>query len=86
MARRRRSTSSIPRQLSVLALFAAVGGLGYYLHSTYGTLEPCGMLRGEVQVRLMDGRVDSLGDVPKLIVNNGDQVWCSKEFMLTQFR
>lgn len=70
------------KKLGSLVILAAIGGLGYYLHQSYGTLEPCGMLRAEVQIRLMDGRLETLGDVPKLIVNNGDQLWCSKEFIV----
>ena len=79
MARRR--SSSIPRNLGALAVIAALG-LGYYLYQGYGTLEPCGMLQAEVKIRLLDGRIDTLGDIPKLIVNNGDQVWCSKAFIV----
>ena len=70
------------KKLGSLVVLAAVSGLGYYLYQGYGTLEPCGMLRAEVQIRLMDGRLETLGDVPKLIVNNGDQLWCAKEFIV----
>lgn len=67
--------------LALLGVFA-VGGLGAYLYHGYGTLEPCAMLQEEVKIRLMDGRIETLGDVPKLIVNSGDQLWCAKEFMI----
>jgi len=70
------------KKLGSLVALAAVGGLGYYLYQGYGTLEPCGMLQAEVKIRLMDGRIETLGDVPKLIVNNGDQLWCAKEFIV----
>ena len=79
MAKRR--SSSLPSTLGVLIIIAGLG-LGYYLYQGYGTLEPCGMLQAEVKIRLLDGRIDTLGDIPKLIVNNGDQVWCSKEFII----
>lgn len=55
-------------------------GLGFYLYRSYGTLEPCGMLRAEVKIRVLDGRFETLGDIPSLIINNGDQLWCAKEF------
>jgi len=74
--------TSMRKKLIAIALIAASGGLGFYLYHGYGTLEPCGMLRAEVQIRLLDGRIATLGDVPKLIVNNGDQVWCAKEFII----
>ena len=69
------------KTLGSLVILAALGGLAYYLHHTYGTLEPCGMLQAEVKIRLMDGRIETLGDIPKLIVNTGDQLWCAKEFV-----
>ena len=70
------------QKLASLALIAACGGLAFYLYQGYGTLEPCGMLRAEVQIRLMDGRIETLDDVPKLIVNNDDQIWCAKAFVI----
>jgi len=76
----------VRKSLTTLALIAASGGLAVYLYNGYGTLEPCGMLRAEVQIRLMDGRIETLGEVPKLIVNTGyntgDQVWCAKAFVV----
>ena len=70
------------KKLGTLVITLAMGGLGYYLYNSYGTLEPCGMLQAEVKIRLMDGRIDTLGNVPKMVVNNGDQIWCSKEFII----
>jgi len=70
------------KTLGSLAIIAALGGLGSYLYAGYGTLEPCGMLQEEMKIRLMDGRIETLGDVPMLIVNNGDQIWCAKEFVV----
>lgn len=70
------------RKLATLVIILATGGLGYYLYNSYGTLEPCGMLQAEVKIRLMDGRIDTLENVPKMIVNSGDQIWCSKEFII----
>jgi len=72
----------VRKNLTSLALIAACGGFALYLYNGYGTLEPCGMLRAEVQIRLLDGRIETLGDVPTLIVNNGDQVWCAKAFVV----
>lgn len=70
------------KKLGSLVMVAAVIGLGVYLYDTYGTLEPCAMLQGEVKIRLMDGRLESLGDIPALLINNGDQLWCAKEFVI----
>lgn len=70
------------KKLGSLVMVAAVIGLGVYLYDTYGTLEPCAMLQGEVKIRLMDGRLESLGDIPNLLINNGDQLWCAKEFVI----
>lgn len=70
------------KKISILIIILAMSGLGYYLYNSYGTLEPCGMLQAEVKIRLLDGRIDTLKDVPKMIVNNGDQIWCSKEFII----
>ncbi|HEY9079464.1 hypothetical protein [Magnetovibrio sp.] len=70
------------KKLSTLAFVAASTALAIYLYTGYGTLEPCGMLRAEVKIRLMDGRIETLGDIPKLIVNNDDQLWCAKEFVI----
>lgn len=69
------------RVVTLLGVIAAVG-LGTYLYKGYGTLEPCAMLQEEVKIRLMDGRIETLGDIPALIVNNGDQLWCAKEFVV----
>jgi len=69
-------------KLISLTLIAASSALAVYLYNGYGTLEPCGMMRAEVQIRLMDGRIETLGDTPKLIVNNGDQIWCAKAFVI----
>jgi len=68
------------KKLGGLVIIAALIGLGVHLHNTHGTLEPCAMLQSEVKIRLMDGRVETLSDVPKLLVNSGDQLWCAKEF------
>ena len=70
------------KKLGGLVMVAGIIGLGVYLYDTYGTLEPCGMLQGEVKIRLMDGRLESLSDIPKLLINNGDQLWCAKEFVI----
>ena len=70
------------KKLGGLVMVAAIIGLGVHPYDTYGTLEPCGMLQGEVKVRLMDGRLDSLGDIPALLINDGDQLWCAKEFVI----
>jgi len=70
------------KKLISLSLIAASSALAVYLYNGYGTLEPCAMMRAEVQIRLMDGRIETLGDVPDLIVNNGDQVWCAKAFVI----
>lgn len=72
------------KKLGSLVMMAALIGLGYTLYTTHGTLEPCGLLQSEVKIRLMDGRVETLGDVPKLLVNSGDQLWCAKEFVIFQ--
>lgn len=69
------------KKLGGLVMIAVLIGLGVHLHDTHGTLEPCGMLQSEVKIRLMDGRVETLGDVPKLLVNSDDQFWCAKEFV-----
>lgn len=70
------------KKRGTLSIFAVLAGLGLYLYNGYGTLEPCGMLRAEVEIRLLDGRIETLGNIPKMIVNNGDQFWCAKEFVI----
>ena len=53
--------------------------LGYF-YGSYGTLEPCAMLRQEAQNQLMSGQLDRLGDVPDMVANDGDQLWCTQKF------
>jgi hypothetical protein len=72
--------SSHGSALSLLLAFA-LGGLGSYLYLTYGTIEPCAMLQQDVQTRLQQGQIQSLGELPKMIVNDNDQLWCTKEFI-----
>jgi len=69
------------KKLGSLVIVVAFLGLGVYLYNGYGTLVPCGMLQEEVKIRLMDGRIETLGDIPKMIVNTDDQIWCAKEFV-----
>lgn len=62
---------------------AAVGVLCLlvgYLFGNYGTLEPCAMLQQEAQNQILSGQLDRLGDVPDMVSNNGDQLWCSQKF------
>lgn len=74
----RRTNTNASAILILMALLA--GGLGFYFHKTYGTLEPCAMLQLETKARVLDGRLEALGNVPKMLVNSGDQLWCAKEF------
>lgn len=68
-------------RLATLALVATLGVLGVHLYNGYGTLEPCAMLRAEVKERVMAGAYENLANVPKMLVNDGDQLWCAKEFV-----
>ncbi|MFC1673120.1 hypothetical protein ACFL12_03100 [Pseudomonadota bacterium] len=74
------------KKLGSLVIIAAIGWLGYTLYTTYGTLEPCAMLHEEVQIRVMDGQFEALGDLPALVVNSDDQIWCTKEFVSLHLR
>lgn len=61
----------------------AVGGLCLvvgYLYGNYNTLEPCAMLQQEVQAQVLNGQLDRLGDLPDMVANNGDQLWCTQKF------
>lgn len=74
------------KKLGTLVIIAAIGGLGYHLYTKYGTLEPCGMLQEEVQIRVMNGDLAALGDLPALVVNSDDQIWCATEFVKVQLQ
>lgn len=51
-----------------------------YLFGNYGTLEPCAMLQQEAQNQVLSGQLDRLGDVPDMVSNNGNQLWCAQKF------
>ena len=51
-----------------------------YLYGNYGTMEPCAMLQQKTQEMVLSGQFDRLGDIPDMVTNNGDQLWCSQKF------
>jgi len=71
------------KAVGVLAVLVLIG-FGLYAYRTYGTLEPCAMLQEEVKIRLLNGELATLGEIPALVANSGDQVWCAREFVTLQ--
>ena len=71
--------SKIGGGLLVIAIIAVIA----LLFGRYQTVEPCGMLKAEIEIRAKNLDLASLGSVPNLMMNDGDQVWCSKELVRT---
>lgn len=59
--------------------------VGIILFQSYGTVVPCGVLKAEIERQAAIGQLNSLTSVPGLMMNDGNQAWCAKEYVKLLF-